>query len=306
MLEILKLSKGKFETLDKPVKGSWINVILPVEEDIERLKSIVDVPKDILSTLMDLEEIPMIERYNGFTFVIIRTPQKTQNNQNLGYFTIPLGIIMSDKYLITICFSKNDVVDKMKTLKFDTNGIEPVLKMLLASSIIYMNYLKEINKKINAIENELEKTTKNKEIMRLLNVEKSLVYFTTSLKSNQILVERLAKNNEIMKIKKNEELIDDILDENKQAIEMSEIYSNILSSMTDTFTSIISNNLNTILKILASITIVLMIPTLIASIYGMNIDLPFQNSPHAFTITMVASIVFSLIGFFVLWRKELF
>ncbi|OYT56145.1 MAG: hypothetical protein B6U68_03805 [Candidatus Aenigmarchaeota archaeon ex4484_14] len=152
----------------------------------------------------------------------------------------------------------------------------------------------------------MEKSMKNEGLIRLLNIQKSLVYFSTSLKSNQILIEKLTKNKVFTKFHQDRELLEDVIEETEQAIQMTKIYSNILNEMTEAFGSLISNNLNLVMKLLTSITIILMLPTLVASIYGMNLPLPFQHSPHAFGIVMGMSIILSIIGVVVFWRKELF
>ena len=306
MIEIFKPNIGKLEVLDKPVKKTWINISSPDENDILNLKSIIDIPEEVLFSLKDIDEIPTIEEHTNFTFIIIRTPQKNSNGNELEYSTVPLGIILSEDYMISICFAKNDVIERLKCQKFGFKETKPILRLLLLSAKLYLNYLKEINKEIYIIQKDLERSTKNEEIIKLLGLEKSLVYFNTSLKSNTLLIKRLSKNEKIIKSYESKKIMENIIDENIQASEMTAIYSNILSSMMDAFASVISNNLNTVIKLLTSITIILMIPTLAASIYGMNVPLPFQNSPHAFLITMIISLFFSVLGILIFWRRELF
>lgn len=197
---------------------------------------------------------------------------------------------MSLFYLITVCSKDVEVISDFVNGKaknfFTENRSCFLLQAFLRTALLYLKHLKEINKRTNAIEDELEKAMKNEELIKLLNLEKSLVFFTTSLKSNELMMERLQKT-EIVKLDPDDkELLEDVFIENKQAIEMSNVYSNILSGMMDAFASVISNNLNVVLKLLTAVTIILMIPTLIASIYGMNVRLPFQNSPQAFLITI--------------------
>ena len=307
MIEIFKSFKGELKLIKKPARGCWINLISPTEKELSKISNIIEMPQDVISSLKDMDEMPDMERDENFLFIITRTPQKNSNNAKLEYSTIPLGIIILDNYLITLCFNENDVIDELKTKKiYTTKKIQTTLVMLLISARIYLRYLNDINKKLHIIQEGLKKTTKNKDIFGLLNIQKSLVYFSTSLKSNQFLIDRLTKTKVFTQFEHDKDLLEDTTEENKQAIEMTNIYTNIITSMTDTFSSVISNNLNTVMKLLTSITLILMLPTLVSSIYGMNIGLPFQNSPYAFLITMGVSLALSIMGVIILWKKKLF
>jgi len=307
MIEIFNSSKGELIPTKKPGKGCWINLICPTEEELSKVNQIVNIPQDVISSLKDMDEMPDMEKDENLLFIITRTPQKNSNNAELEYSTIPLGIILIDNYLITLCFNENDIITRLKTQKIYTaKKIQTTLKILLISAKTYLSYLNMINKKVHIIQDGLEKTMKNEDILGLLNIQKSLVYFSTSLKSNQFLIERLTKTKVFTQFEHDKELLEDMTEENKQAIEMAKIYSNILSGMADTSASLISNNLNNVMKLLTSITLILMLPTLVASIYGMNITLPFQRSPYAFLITMAISVVLAIIGVIILWKKKLF
>jgi magnesium transporter len=181
-----------------------------------------------------------------------------------------------------------------------------VLQLLSLISTYYLSYLKKINRKTNQIEKELRQSLQNQELFSLLNLEKSLVYFTTSLKTNNIVTEKLLKSQYLKMYEDDQHLLEDVIIENKQAIEMAEIYSSILSGLMDAFASVISNNLNHVMKILTSITIVLSFPTMIASIYGMNVPLPYQNHPHSFTVLMILSLALSSITAIIFWKKRFF
>ena len=307
MIEIFKTIDGRLKQIKNPVEGSWISLISPTEEELARLKKIITIPDEIFISLSDIEEVPDAEKYRDFIFILVRTPQKNPKWSELEYSTVPLGIIISRKYLITICFYENDIIEKMKRSKIYTSKkIQTTLKLLLVSAKTYLNYLKNINKRIYSRQKNLEKHMKNEGLIKLLNIQKSLVYFSTSLKSNQILIEKLTKNKVFTKFHQDKELLEDVMEETRQAIQMTNVYWNILNEMTEAFGSIISNNVNMVMKLLTSITIILMLPTLVASIYGMNIPLPFQHSPHAFEIVMGMSIILSIVGVLIFWRKELF
>jgi len=302
MIEIIKPLKGNFEILETPVKNCWINVIMPTPEELEKLKSIVQIPEEVLLSLQDKEEMPTIEEQNKHIFILLRTPNK---NSELRYITVPLGIILTQEYLITICFHKNDVIDRLKLHMNEFSKEDLVLRLMMMSSKVYLNYLVEINNTIDHIESKIYKSQKNKEITKLLGLEQSLVYFSTSLESNQILLKKVARSSTFKKSSGSKELIANIEDETSQAIEMSKIYTNILSNLMDAFASLISNNLNIVMKLLTSITIIISVPMLIATFYGMNVELPFQRHPFAFTLVLGMSIIFALMFLFYFYKNDL-
>ncbi len=305
MLEMYKSRAGKLEKISEPIRGSWLNISEPKESDIKRLQGIVKNISEIMDFVYDIDEVPKIEKEEDYLFILIRTPQRRSAEPE--YFTIPLGIILTNDYLITLCTIKNDVIEELKKARINTaKKIQLVLKLLLISSRMYLKYLKAINRASYIIQRDLEKSMKNEELIKLLNLEKSLVYFTTSLRSNTLVISKLIKDKVFTRYEEDRELLEDVRYEYEQALQMADIYSNILSGMMDAFASIISNNLNRVMKFLTSVTIILMIPTLIASIYGMNVELPFQHSEHAFLMTMLLSAILSLLGILVFWRKELF
>jgi len=305
MLEILRVSEKGLQVLEKVESDCWINVVSPTEDDLKKLKQIIDIPNELLVSLQDIEEVPVIESYENFNFILIKTPYNNIQNE-LEYYSVPIGIFMTNYFVITVCYHDNDVLHKLKSQRFSFRKTQLAFRLLLVSARLYLNYLTEIKKKMYEIEKQLEKSQKNKVIMQLLEIEESLVYFSTSLKSNEILLERILQEGTLIKRPEDKKLIASAIDENKQAIEMTYTYSNILSNTLDAFASIISNNLNLVMKVLASVTVVLSLPILVASIYGMNIKLPFQTSPHAFIIVMVISFLLSILAVLFLWRNNYF
>jgi magnesium transporter len=221
---------------------------------------------------------------------------------------VPLGIILAKNYLITVCKVESDILRELSASQIKT--LSPakqerfVLYTFLRTAQKYLSDLREINKTVDVLEDELQLSTRNKELMDLLKYQKSLTYFTTALKSNELMMERLRRNGMFTNYPEDQDLLEDVLTENQQAIEMTSIASNILSSMMDAFASIISNNLNSVMKLLASITIVLSIPIMVASFYGMNVnELPFADLNHAFLIIFGISVVLTL-GVFLLFYKR--
>jgi magnesium transporter len=284
----LRWSENRFIQADKIERHCLINVISPEKDELEKLTGEMHIPLDFLTDPLDIDERSRIETENGFLLIVLRLPKYNEGSE-IPFTTFPAGIILTkDDTLVFI--SSTDIMDIVNLSDSKLKGVADgkrssvILHIFLKTALLYLRCLKEINRQTGEIEKELQKSTKNKELIKLLNIEKSLVFFTTSLKSNELMMERLMKT-ELLKLTTDDrDRLEDILIDNRQAIEMANIYSNILSGMMDAFASVISNNLNVVMKILTSITIILMIPTLAASIYGMNIELPFQHLPHAFYI----------------------
>ncbi len=305
MLEILKISENKLQILNRPEPNCWINASNPSEEDIITLRTFFDIPEELLTSLKDIDEVPILEDYPNFTFIIIRAPYNNLQN-DLEYFSVPVGIFINKHMVLTLSYFDNDVIPKLKTQRFEFHKTQLAFRLLLIAARLYLTYLNEIKKKMYALENQLEQSQKNKIVLDLLDIEKSLVYFSTSLKSNEILVNRIARDKSLLKTPADRKMIADVADENLQAIEMTHTYSSILGETLDAFASVISNNLNIVMKILAVLTIVISLPTLVVSIYGMNIPVPFQSSPHIFPIVMGVSGFLGLLSIIFFWRMKFF
>ena len=258
-------------------KGSIINVTDPDEKELNILRTTFGVPDDFIHDVMDIDERSRTEIDEGKLYIIYRIPLRNISN-GIPFTTVPLGIVLSQDYMITICSKSCEVLDDFfsRSRKHSelNNYFELVLHLFIRTTFFYHKYLKQINIDTNQIEQDLVKSTKNKELHKLLKMEKCLVYFTTSLRSNDLLIAKLRNSKFITLNEYSTDLFDEAMVENKQAIEMANIYSDIQSGMMDAFASVISNNLNIVLKTLTAITIMLMIPTLIASFFGMNVEIP--------------------------------
>jgi magnesium transporter len=314
MIEILRPTKDGLQRLEKIERDCWVNVVSPTPEELTLIRSMLDIPEETMSALQDIDEVPALEHYEKFTSIIIRAPFDKPND-DLEYATVPVGIFSTNHFVLTISFFENDTLENLKKQKFTFRKTQLLFKLLLISSKLYLSYLVKLKNMMYTIESQLAYTQKNEVIMKYLKLQKSLVYFDTSLQANNILIQRIAEEGEgkeitrygiVIRTREDKELIRKVIDENNQAIHMIEIYSNILSNTMDAFTSIISNNLNVVIKILTSVTIVLAFPTMVASIYGMNIELPFQHSPQAFTIVMGLSFLLSVISIWTLWKLDYF
>lgn len=306
--------KGNEETgitrIETPIEGCWINLIDPTTDEIDSIKAL-GVPSDFLTYALDLDERPRTEKEDdGTTLIMLSIPFFQGEKFDVPFSTIPLGIILTDSMVITVCKKYNVIMDEL--LRTRSKGISTakrvrfILRILLITATQYLSYLREINHTVEIVEDRLQASMRNKEVMELLKYQKSLVYFTTALRSNELMMERLKKTPLFHRFPEDEDLLEDVLTENQQAIEMVGIASNILSSMMDAFASIISNNLNVVMKFLASITIVLSIPTIVTSFYGMNVDLPLQQNPLAFLWIIAILAVLSMVVVFIFIRRDWF
>jgi magnesium transporter len=285
VITIYKNTEFGLELISEIVPGCWINVIDPTTDEIEFVVS-QGVPQDFITYPLDLDERPRTEREDdGKLLILIRIPYFEGSKVDVPYITIPLGIILTDKYLITVCKRQNDILQEFASGR--VRGLSTgkrnrfMLRLLLANASRYLLFLREINKVTDVLEDTLVASMKNKEVFELLKYQKSLVYFTTALKSNELVLERLQRSQIFKQYPDDEDLLEDVITENQQAIEMVNIASTILSSMMDAFASIISNNMNIVMKFLTSMTIVMSIPTIVTSFYGMNVPLPLQTENWA-------------------------
>jgi len=309
MIKIFKTFGGYIE-IDKPQEKCWINTTNPTKDEIQKLTDDFGLPSDIINDILDQDERPRIEFEDNWTLIILRIPVEVNNN-GVPFNTIPLGIFITPKFTVTVCLQDNAVLpigqpspfrDQYKEI---SDSINFILRLFLRSGNLYLKYLKQINQMTSLIEQDLEKSIKNKELNKLLKMEKSLVYFITSIKANEIVLAKL-RNSKKITTEINEDLLEDAFIENKQALEMSQIYSDIQSGMMDAFASVISNNLNVVMKQLTIISILLMIPTLIASLFGMNVPNLLENSFWAMPIILSGSLVLSILGVIIFRKRQWF
>lgn len=308
MIKYYKNNNGlvETETLDK---NSWIDVVCPSKEEAKFLLKELQIPEDFYSDIEDIDERPRIEIENGWTLIILRIPFRS-DDAKLPFNTAPLGLMFKDDVFVSLCFHQTDIISdfvfytQRKKIAID-NHFDLVLKLLLSSSLWFLKHLKKINQRIKQAEDNLEKSIKNEELQALLQIEKCLVFFITSLKGNDVLFRRI-KNLKNHKDTFDPELLEDVEIELRQAEETTNIYSNILTGMMDAYASVISNNLNIIMKRLTSISIILMIPTVVASLYGMNVPNNFSDNPFGFWIVVLISLTISIFGVFLFKKKNMF
>jgi magnesium transporter len=306
MITHYKNDKGFVKT-EKMEGNCWINVVCPTKEETKFLLQELQIPDDFYNDIEDIDERPRIEIENGWTLIILRIPFKS-NDAKLPFNTAPLGLMFKDDTFVSLCFHEIDILSDFVSYTLRKkiiihNHFDFVLKLLLSSSVWFLKYLKQINQRIKLAEDNLEQSIKNEELQALLQIEKCLVFFITSLKGNDVLFRRIKnlKNYDF-----DPELLEDVEIELRQAEETTNIYSNILTGMMDAYASVISNNLNVIMKRLTSISIILMIPTLIASLYGMNVPNNLQENPLGFWIVLLISLLISISGVFLFKKKNMF
>ena len=301
------LKTNKFEKIKEFKPGSWISLVNPSEEEIKTVCKNLKIEDEFIKYPLDYEEQARIDVDDDMTLFVIDVPVMEENKGEKTYATMPLGlIVVRDEYFISVSLRKNRIIESFE--KGKVKGMYTYKKTRFLLQILYLNAsyflidLKKINREVENTVQILKESMKNKELIQLLNLENSLVYITTSLKANELVMEKTSRGKILKSYEEDDEILEDAMIENKQAMEMGKIYSDILSGTMDAYASIISNNLNVVMKLMTSITLVLSIPTLIASIWGMNVELPFATNPYGFAIISGMSLILSVVA--LIWLKK--
>lgn len=291
--------------------GCWISLTHPTASETELIAERYKIDIDDLRAPLDEEERSRIETEEDYTILLVDIPAVEERNGTDWFETLPLGIYVTEDVIITVCLQDSPVLSAFADGRVkDHHTFKKtrfILQILYKNAQMFLQYLRIIDRKSEVIERSLHKSQRNKELIELLELEKTLVYFTTSLRGNEMVLEKLLKIGKIKKYPEDEDLLEDVIVENKQAIEMANIYSGILSGMMDAFASVISNNQNLVMKTLSAITIVLSIPNIVAGLFGMNLmNLPLEESPYGFAIVCGLIALVTLIAFIVLKKKDMF
>jgi magnesium transporter len=312
MIQYFKNINHKTIAIDNPEDGSWINVLPPLkQEEFSELSRELEIPIDFLKDSLDIDERSRFEVENKVKLIVIKTPTENNsfNESDAYYITIPICIILTHNQIVTVNSFENPAIKKfLSTFQNRHPDKKNMMVLKIFEKIVqnFMEYLKEINHRRNSIEQKLYAASQNEQLLQLMRIQKSLVYFVTALRSNEMLLMKLERTNFLGLNEDEKEFLNDLIVDNSQALEMANIYTNILSSTLDAFASIIANNQNVVLKRLAVITIVLTFPVLISSLFGMNVPSGFEKSSYAFYIVVFLSLAISLtIGWFFL-RKKIF
>ena len=294
--------------------GNWVCLISPTAEEVQNVSQHFEIDLQDMISALDEDERARVDADDDYTLIIIDVPYKEEEeDERDAYGTVPLAIILGDKtqkYLITICLRDLPLLNDFrngKIKKFYTyKKTRFIIQLLYRNATYYLQYLRMLERSSGKIEEELHKSTRNEELFQLLSLDKSLVYLSNSLRANELVLERLMRLDSVKKYPEDEELLEDAIVENKQAIEMANVYSSILDVTMEAYSSVISNNLNSVMKVLTSITIILAIPTMIFSFFGMNVPLPWQNAPDGVGFIMLLSLISVGVVAVYMFRKKLF
>jgi magnesium transporter len=305
MIQYFKNTDQKTIAIDKAEQAVWVNVLPPLkQEEFNELSQTMDIPIDFLKDSLDIDERSRYEIEDDVKLIVIKTP--TENNSfNLSdsfYITIPICIILTHNQIVTVNSFENEAIKKFLNSFQHRNPDRMnmmVLKIFEKITTNFQDYLKEINTRRNSLEQKLYDSNRNEELLQLMRIQKSFVYFLTALRSNELLMMKISRTNVLKLNEEERDLLEDLIVETSQALEMANTYTNILNSTLDAFASIISNNQNDVLKRLTTLTIFLSVPVLIASIYGMNVPIPYKESHMAFWLPVILSII--ILGF-VIWN----
>jgi len=309
MLTIYKTTEHGLDQLESMANGVWVKAVDPTPEEIQQLVG-WGIEADYINYSLDLDEMPRIERDDDYTFILIRIPHR-QPHSDIPYITIPLGIMIKGNMIVTICrFDK-------EMFKVLANGKYRLLKtgkryrfalyIFLETATRYLTHLREINRMTEAIEDQLQQSTRNREVLELLKYQKSLTYFATALRSNEVMMERVQRTQIFNYYEDDQDLLEDVLTENQQAIQMTSIATELLSAMMDAFASIISNNLNAVMKILAALTIIIALPGTVGTFFGMNVPLPLSDtSPFSFLTVIGISVALAAVATYIFYRRDWF
>jgi len=312
MVQLFQNINGVTTAIDRPGNGTWVNILPPFkQEEFTDVSVTLDVPIEFLQDSLDIDERPRFELADNVRMVVIKTPTENNsfNDSDSFYITIPICIILTHNQIVTVNSFDNGAIKKFLNTFQNRHPDKKnmmVLKIFEKVTQTFMEYLKEINQRRNILEQKLYESSRNEELLELMRIQKSLVYFVTALRSNEMLLLKLERTNFLGLTEEEREILNDQIIDMSQALEMANIYTNILSSTMDAFASIIANNQNLVLKRLAGITIILQLPVLVASIYGMNVPIPFQDKAHAFYIPIILALSISLVMAWYFMKKKWF
>ena len=309
MLTIYKTTEHGLEQLESMANGAWVKAIDPTPEEIQQLAT-WGIDADYINYSLDLDEMPRMERDEDYTFILIRIPHR-QPDSDIPYTTIPLGIMIKGNVIVTICRYDKELFKVLANGKYRLlktgKRYRFALYIFLETATRYLAHLREINRMTESIEDQLQKSTRNREVLELLRYQKSLTYFATALRSNEVMMERVQRTQIFNYYEDDQDLLEDVLTENQQAIQMTSINTEILSSMMDAFASIISNNLNSVMKALAALTIIVSLPGTVAGFFGMNVLLPLSNEdPFSFLIVFGIALAMTAIATYIFYKRDWF
>lgn len=312
MIQLFKNIEGVTTSVEKPENCTWVNILPPFkQEEFTEIADKLDIPIEFLQDSLDIDERSRFEEFDNVKLIVIKTPTENNsfNDSDAYYITIPICIILTHHQIVTVNSFENGAIKKFLNTfqnRHPDKRNMMVLKIFEKLTQTFIEYLKEINHRRNTLEQRLYEANRNEELFELMRIQKSLVYLVTALRSNELLLIKLDRTNMLSLNEEEKEFLGDMIVDISQALEMANIYTNILSSTLDAFASIIANNQNVVLKRLAAITIILQFPVLVASVYGMNVPIPFQDQQHAFYIPIILALGISLVMVWYFNKKKWF
>ena len=310
MIKIYLTKKGVLEQIDEPQKDCWISLIHPTEKELQEIGERYDIDADDLRAPLDEEETSYITKEDNYTLILVDIPSVAEKGGKDRFITIPLGMIITRDAFITICLESTPILNfgARARKSVDTRKKNRLLlQILLENSKMYLKNLRQINKQSEQLEVVLHRSIENQALLEMMELGRSLLYFTTSLKGNSAVLEKLTKTASVTRNEEDEDLLEDVIIENRQATEMADTYSGVINGTMDAYSSVISNNMNVVQKFIAIAAIVITIPSLIFDAYGMNIDgVPFENSPYAFIIVFVVAAIASMCVYQYFKHKKMF
>lgn len=312
LIQYFKNINQKTVAIEKVENGAWVNVLPPLkQEEFSELSTSLNIPLDFLTDSLDIDERSRFEMEDEVKLIVIKTPTENNsfNESDAYYITIPICIILTGNQIVTVNSFDNGAIKKfLNSFKNRSPDKKSMMILKIIEKIIqaYMDHLKEINIRRNVLEQKLYASSQNEQLLQLMRIQKSLVYFVTALRSNELLLMKIERTNFLLLNEDEKEFLNDLIVDNSQALEMANIYTNILSSTLDAFASIIANNQNLVLKRLSVITIIVTFPVLLTGLFGMNVPSGFERSPYAFYIVSIISLaIVSAIAFYFI-RKRIF
>src|SRR5882762_388140 len=312
MIQFFKNINHQTVEIEQAESGTWVNILPPLkQQEFSEVSEALNIPLDFLTDSLDIDERARFEEADNVKLIVIKTPTENNsfNESDAYYITIPICIILTHNHIVTVNSFENGAIKKFLNTFQNRNEDKKnmmVLKIFEKITQNYLEFLKEINQRRNLMEQKLYASNRNEELLELMKIQKSMVYFVTALRSNEILLLKMARTNFLGLTDEEKEFLDDLAVDMSQALEMANIYTNILSSTLDAFASIINNNMNSVLKRLTSITIILSLPALVTGIYGMNVPIPYSTSQHAFYIPLILSVAISIVISWYFMKKKWF
>lgn len=309
MLTVYKNTPDGLTNLTEIIPGSWVHVTDPTPEDVAQLTDVYGIPDKFIMAVLDADELARTDREGNVTLIILLVPDHyTEDPADVPYHTTPLGIIMTRDLIVTTTKASSAIIEEFARRNARTistgKHYRLVLQIFLSIAQRYLHYLRVLDAQVDVIQQRVQMSLRNKELMDLLRYQKSLIYFRTSIESNGLMMKRLQRSQFFDLYPEDRDLLDDVLTENDQANEMTKIASDILAGMMDAYASMISNNVNDVLRILAVATIILAVPATIASLYGMNVRMPYGDNPYAVYVILGASLTMMFVLLFLFWRRD--